>query len=232
MNSGRAAAVALLLALLNTSACMTHDRQITTRPGPSRFEGRERVAGSERLYALSVPHSNFLDIRVRSVALCSEIHRTRIERLEVDRVRATGGRLVGAAAAFIGGSILLSNQGSDLLGGSLIAGGAGVALVPLLSEGEERRQLEPEMVRGPAGPLVACDDRPVAHATVVVRAQGLTLQGESDVAGRVRFREVAATPDTLVYVGDVAVPLSVGDPSTGTSPAEAAPASPGDPGKR
>lgn len=212
--------------------CMVHERHVESVPGPMRAERSAPLAGSERVYVLIVPRMDLFELRVRAEASCAVRAVRSVRRMEVVTRRAAGERFIGAAAAVIGGTILLSGEGSDALGATLLGAAGVVVVVPLLEAGEERRELPTEEQPAAGGASVACGDRPVRDARVAVRIGAQTLEGRSDVAGRVRFRDAQPSADMIVYVDDLAVPTRVGAPPTGTLPASEDPARPGGPGSR
>lgn len=223
--------VALLVALGHAGGCMLHERRIESVPGPARGS-RGAITGSERTYALVVPRMDLLEIRVRAEAMCL-VRRTRtVAETEVLERRPAPARYIGAGAALAGGTMLLTGEGSDTLGGLLLGAAAGVIFIPMLFEGEQRRDLPPREAVEPGGDFVPCRDRPVGGARLAVRIGGQTLEATTDVAGRARFRDAVGTTAMAVFVDDVAVPVRVGSPPTGTLPTSEDPARPGDPSTR
>lgn len=218
-------ALAMAFACAN-AACTYTEARVESADGAKVTRRAGTVPGSERRYALVVPRMDLLEIRVRAEVLCETHTEQRIERQEVVETRASTGRFVGAAAALAVGAVFVS-EGERAMGIGFLGLGGGLALVPLTYEGETRRRLPAETRIGAPYGSVPCGDRPLANVRVTVRLPERTLEGQSDVAGRVRFRDATAGPGTLVYVEDVAVPVSVGTPPSGglaPAPEESQPA--------
>ena len=224
----------LALAALVTSAagCMAHERHVESTPGTLRLLRSPPLTGSERIYARVLPRSDLLEISARSESLCLVRRLRRVRRVEVLERRPAPARFVGAVAAVVGGSILVGGSGSDELGGLLIGSGAAIGVVPLLVQGDDRRDLPDVEQSEPGSRLVPCGDRPLREPRVAVRAGGQTFEARADVAGRVRFRDVVDRSALVVFVNDVAVPVSFGTPLTGTRPPAEAPAHLDGPGTR
>lgn len=222
-------AVLLAAALLVATGCTTQTQRVESVSGPVRTVRGPPLAGSERIYALVVPRTDQLEVRVRAEAVCAMQQERTLRRTEVREHRASGARFIGAAAAFLGGSVLLSGPGSDMLGVGLVGTGAAVVVGPMLTEYDQRKTLPPETRREPGQSTVHCFDRPLRDARVAVRLGERTVEGTSDIAGRVRFRDDKPSPEMRIFVNDVAVPVRVGAPATGTLPGAEDPARPADP---
>ncbi len=221
----------LLLSVALWGGCMVHERRIESAPGPAGDARSAPLGGSERIYALVVPRTDLLEIRVRAAALCL-VRRTRsVAETEILERRPAPARFIGAGAAVAGGTLLLAGEGSDTLGGLLLGAAAAVVVIPMVFEGEDRRELPRRLQVDPGGEFAPCGDRPVGAARLAVRIGAQTLEATTDVAGRARFRDAGGAVAMTVFVNDVAVPVSVGSPPTGTLPALEDPAHPGDPGK-
>lgn len=212
--------------LLVATGCMTQTQRIESVSGPVRTTRGPPLAGSERVYVLVLPRTDQLELRVRAEAVCSMQQELTVARTEVREHRASGARFIGAAAAFLGGSMLLSGPGSDALGASVIGAGTLVVVVPMLAEHEERKTLPPELRADPGPSTVHCADHPLRDARVAVRLGARTLEATSDAAGRVRFRDDRPTPEMRIFVNDVAVPVRVGAPPGYALPDAADPAGP------
>jgi hypothetical protein len=209
---------------------MSHDLRVETSSGPLRTTRGEPLLGSEQVYALQIPRFDYLELRVRALSLCAIEQERWVTRTEVHVSRASHSRFIGAAAAVVGGTTLLSGPGSDGLGVALLGGAGLVVALPMLAAEAREKRLPPEKVVDAGGSTERCRDRPVSGARVAVRLGTETLEGRSDAAGRVHFRDYRGRPDMLVFVDDRAVPWSVGSPVTGTVPASEARARPGGPG--
>ncbi|MCC6901042.1 MAG: hypothetical protein IT377_18835 [Polyangiaceae bacterium] len=214
------------------AGCMVHERKVESTPGAVSEKRSPPLSGSERIYALVLPRRDLLELSVRSESLCVIRQLRRVRREEVLERRPAPARFVGAVAAVVGGSILIGGDGSDELGGSLVAAGAAIAVVPMLLRGADRRALPDLEQAEPGARSIPCGDRPLRAPRVAVRAGSQTFEARADVAGRVRFRDVAQRSELVVFVNDVAVPVSVADPIKGTSPPAEAPVRPDDPDTR
>jgi hypothetical protein len=201
----------LVLALaLVTGACMVDKSHVESTPAAARLERGEPIGGSEQRYAVVGSRRDALEIRARARDLCHRDLVVAIERVRIDEKRASPDRFWGAGAAALGAAVLVAKGDSDeanSFAGVLLTGAAALVLAPVMQETTTRTKLPRGETRQAHVPA-PCADRPLPNVTVTVRTHGVTLEGTTDAAGRVRFFDFAPERDLLIYVDDVAVPVS------------------------
>ena len=224
----------LLVGLLLLTGCMLRESHVQSSPATARIERGRAIRESQHRYALVIARGDALEIRARERDLCRKNLVVLEKRDLVTEHRASPDRYWGAAAALVGGSVLLSRGKGDkaqVFGVVLLAGAAAVVGVPMLLEHDDRKPSSPGE-RRQSMPPVPCGDRALPHVSVTVRTQGVTLEGTADVAGRVRFFDYVPDKDMLIYLDDAAVPVVFDAAPRGTSPLPVSPAHPASPTPR